>query len=141
MKQITVFGFFLLMLLSSVSFNAQDNKKALSQKVNPAKVEVYYFYYTRRCNTCKSVEATSKQAFEALYADKIKSGLYSFKALNLDEASSKAIARKLGIGGQTLLLVCGTHKVDITDKGFMNSNNLVKMKELIKKAVEQVLKG
>jgi hypothetical protein len=141
MKQITMFGFALFMLLGGVSCNAQGNKNESSQKAISSKVKVYYFHFTRRCNTCMSVEATAKQAFEALYADKVKTGECTFKAINLDDASSKAIAEKLGVGGQTLLVVYGNQKVDITDKGFMNAHDFVKMKEEIKKAVEQVTKG
>ncbi len=65
----------------------------------------------------------------------------AFRAVNLDEDSSKAVADKLGIGGQTLIVVCGDKKIDITDKGFMNAHNPEKMKEEIKKAVELALKG
>ena len=141
MKQITMFGFALFMLLGSVSCNAQGNKKESAQKAISLKVEVYYFHFTRRCNTCMSVEATAKQAVEALYAEKVKTGEYTFKTINLDDASSKAIAEKLGVGGQTLLVVCGNQKVDITDKGFMNAHEVDKMKTIIKKAIEQATKG
>lgn len=141
MKQISIFSFVLLLMLGSLSCNAQGSKKVNSQKSISSKVEVYYFHFTRRCNTCLSVEATAKQAVEALYANKIKTGEYLFKAVNLDDANSKTIAKKLGIGGQTLLVVCGKNKIDITDKGFMNAHDLEKMKTDIKKAVEQAIKG
>jgi len=78
---------------------------------------------------------------ETLYADKVKKGEYAFKGVNLDEDASKTVAEKLGVGGQTLLVVCGDKKIDITDKGFMNAHDLEKMKEEIRKAVELALKG
>lgn len=138
MKQFVMFGFALVMMLCNLSCNAQDNKKAEAKTSVSNKVEVYYFHFTRRCNTCISVEATTKQAFETLYADKIKKGEYSFKAINLDDASSKTIAEKLSVGGQTLLVVCGNNKVDITDKGFMNAHNLEKMKAIISKTISDL---
>lgn len=148
MKHITLFSFALIVMLGCLSCNAQGNKKADANtvatnkveaaKIEAAKVEVYYFHFTRRCNTCESVESNAKKAVEALYADKVKTGEYSFKGFNLDDASSKAIAEKLGIGGQTLLVVCGSKKIDITDKGFMYAHNFEKMKDLIKKAIEDV---
>lgn len=141
MKQLIMFGFALVMSLGSWSCDAQNNNKADAKTVVSNKVEVYYFHFTRRCNTCESVEANAKKAVEVLYADKVKAGEYSFKAINLDDASSKAIAEKLGVGGQTLLVVCGNNKVDITDKGFMNAHDLERMKADIKKAVEQATKG
>lgn len=140
MKQLMVLSFAFLMLFSVFTSDAQvkklDAKAAVSKKI-----EVYYFHFSRRCNTCKSVEANAQKAVETLYADKVKKGEYSFKSINLDEASSKAIAKKLGVGGQTLLVVCGKKQIDITDKGFMNAQDPEKMKEEIKLAVNQAIKG
>jgi hypothetical protein len=130
-----MFGFALAMLMVSFPTNAQNNKKQSTVNKTSAKVEVYYFHFTHRCNTCLSVEATAKQAVESLYADKIKAGIYTFKALNLDDAGNAAIAKKLGVGGQTLMVVYGNQKADITDKGFMNAHNLEKMKILISKTI------
>ena len=141
MKQIVMFSFALIMTLGSFSCSAQTNKKTDAKSTVATKVEIYYFHFTRRCNTCVSVEENAKLAVESLYADKVKTGEYSFKGLNLDDASSKALAEKLSVGGQALLIVCGNKKIDITDKGFMNAHDLEKMKEEIKKAVEQALKG
>ncbi|MDP4208236.1 MAG: nitrophenyl compound nitroreductase subunit ArsF family protein [Bacteroidota bacterium] len=141
MKNILMFSFALVMMLGSLSCNAQTNKKIVTKNTVSAKVEVYYFHFTQRCTTCHAVEDNAKLAVESLYADKVKKDEYTFKGLNLDDASSKEIAKKLGVGGQTLLVVCGGKKVDITDKGFMNAHNPDKMKEEIKKAVDQVTKG
>lgn len=141
MKLIVVLGFTLMMISGSLSCNAQDNKKPGSQTVVSNKVEVYYFHFTRRCHTCESVENNAKLAVETLYGNKLKSGEYTFKAINLDDESSKAIAEKLGIGGQTLLVVCGNNKVDITSEGFMYAQNPQKMKEEIKKAIEKAIKN
>jgi hypothetical protein len=140
MKQISLFSLAILLMLGNWSCHAQANKKTADSKVS-AKVEVYYFHFTRRCATCMAVEENARKAVEILYADKVKNGEYSFRGINLDEDSSKPVAEKLGIGGQTLLVVCGDKKIDITDKGFMNANDLGRMKEEIKKAIELALKG
>jgi hypothetical protein len=141
MKQIVLFNIALVLMLGCLSCNAQTSKKAEVKTSVSTKVEVYYFHFTRRCNTCQSVENNAKLAVETLYADKVKSGEYTFNGINLDDASSKDIAEKLEVGGQTLLVVCGNNKVDITDKGFMYAHDLEKMKEEIKKAVEKATKG
>jgi hypothetical protein len=141
MKQITIFGFGLFMLLGAMSCNAQENKKEKAQQAVSAKVEVYYFHFTRRCATCMAVEENAQKAMETLYPEQVKAGEYTFKGVNLDEGNNKADAEKLGVGGQTLLVVCGDKKIDITDKGFLNANDLEKMKEEIKKAVELALKN
>jgi hypothetical protein len=141
MKQILLFSFAVLLMLGNGSCNAQEGKKAEANSTVSAKVQVYYFHFTRRCATCLSVEENAKKAVETLYADKVKKGEYSFQGINLDDDSSKPLADKLGIGGQTLIVVCGNKKIDITDKGFMNAHDPEKMMEEIKKAVDLALKG
>jgi hypothetical protein len=110
---------------------------------NPAtkKIEVYYFHFTRRCMTCNNVEKVSKEAVEQQYADKVKAGELTFKSINLDEKDGEAIGAKLKVEGQTLLIVSGDKRVDLTDKGFLYANNSPeKLKAEIKKAIDGMLK-
>ena len=139
MKKILIYSVALAIMLGNLTCNAQSNKTPEAKNSVSNKVEVYYFHFTRRWNTCISVEENEKLAVETLYPEKVKTGEYTFKAMNLDDSGSKAIAEKLGIGGQTLIVVHDKNKIDITDKGFLNAHDLVKMKEEIKKAIEQVL--
>lgn len=134
-----MFSFALVMMLGIFSCHAQTNKKTEVKSSASAKVEVYYFHFTARCTTCHAVEDNSKIAFESLYPEKVKNGEYAFKGLNLDDAGSKAIAKKLGIGGQTLMVVCGDKKIDLTSQGFLYAHDINKIKEEIKKAVNNVL--
>ncbi len=119
---------------------AQTNKTNGSN-ASPVKVEVYYFHFTQRCATCHAVEDNAKMAVESLYPVQVKKREYFFKELNLDDTATKPLADKLGIGGQTLLIVCGNRKIDITSQAFLNAHDVEKMKEVIRKAVEQALKG
>ena len=129
----------LTLMLISMSCNGQTNKKESAQAINSSKVSVYYFHFTRRCETCKAVEDNAKKAVEELYPNEVKTGTYTFTSINLDEAEYKNLAEKLGVGGQTLLVVRGDKKIDITGEGFMNARNLDKMKEEIKTTVEKIL--
>ena len=105
------------------------------------KIEVYYFHFTRRCMTCNNVETVSKEAVEQQYAEKVKAGEISFKSVNLDEKEGEALGAKLKVEGQTLLIVSGDKRVDLTDKGFMYANNSPdKLKAEIKKAIDEMLK-
>lgn len=129
----------LLFIVGNITTSsAQSVKKTVKNSTVSNKVEVYYFHFTRRCNTCMSVESTAKKALETLYPDKVKKGVYTFTAMNLDEDKTKPIAEKLGVGGQTLLVVCGQKKTDLTDKAFMNAHDLEKMKTEINKAIENL---
>jgi hypothetical protein len=103
-------------------------------------VVVYYFHFTRRCTTCNNVEKVSKEAVEALYPAQVKSGTVSFQSVNLDEKAGEAIGKKLQVEGQSLMIISGDKRVDLTDKGFMYANESpAKLKTEIRKAVDGML--
>jgi hypothetical protein len=139
MKQFTLLATVLVIVLSSISCNGQPNKREVAQNVNSAKVSVYYFHFTRRCTTCMAVEENARKAVEALYPNEVKSGEYSFTSLNLDEANTKGIADKLGVGGQAMMVVRGDKKLDITSAVWMAAHDLDKMKGEIKSGIDKVL--
>jgi hypothetical protein len=120
---------------------ASSSKNSESTSLTPKKVEVYYFHFTRRCMTCNNVEKVSKEAVEKQYAEKVKAGEISFRSINLDEKDGEAVGAKLKVEGQTLLIVSGDKRVDLTDKGFMYANDSPeKLKAEIKKAIDDMLK-
>jgi hypothetical protein len=130
----------IVLVLPFVACNAQSTKETTTAGSSD-KVEAYYFHFNARCITCKTVEAEAKADIETLYPEQVKSGKISFKAINLDEPSSKTIAEKLGVNGQTLLLVSGSQKINITNEGFMYARtNPEKFKAVIKEKVDGLLK-
>lgn len=137
MKKIIILALFTIM--GSFSGYAQAGKKQVPNTAIKPKVEVYYFHYTVRCPTCHAVEDNCKSALTALYPEKVKIGEYAFKGVNLDEKASKSIAKKLGVGGQTLLVVCDDKQIDLTSKVFLYAQDPIRIKAEIKKAVERVL--
>jgi hypothetical protein len=107
----------------------------------PAKIEVFYFHFTRRCTTCQNVENVSKKAVETLYPTQVKNGQVSFQSINLDEKTGEAIGAKYKIEGQTLIVISGGKRADLTDKGFLYANDSPeKLKGEIKKAVDGFMK-
>ncbi|HEY3373148.1 MAG TPA: nitrophenyl compound nitroreductase subunit ArsF family protein [Prolixibacteraceae bacterium] len=123
-----------LFLMTSISLHAQTARKE-SQSSSSNKVEAYYFHNTVRCVTCKSVEAEAKADLESLYGNQV-----IFKALNLEENATKAIAEKLQVSGQTLLIVKGDQKINLTNEGFMYARtNPKKFKSIMKEKVDKLL--
>ncbi len=120
MKTIKIL-FVLAIIISVLSCNGQQEKKVTqaSPTASSDKIEAYYFHFTARCTTCKTIEAKAKEFLETDYPVRFKSGLITFQSVNLDEASSKPLAEKLGVTGQTLLLVRGDQKINITNEGFL----------------------
>jgi hypothetical protein len=116
------------------------DKKAQAVVSKQAKVEVYYFHFTRRCVTCQAVEAETQKAIAALYAKEMKAGKIKFTAINLDDKGSEALAAKCKADGQALLVIGGTKRIDLTEQGFMYAKNSPdKLKAALKKTIDPLL--
>jgi len=141
MKKLISLSVLLLLVVSffTVSSVAAD-KKTQTAVSKSAKVEVYYFHFTRRCVTCQAVEAESQKAIAALYPVQAKKGLITFKSVNLDEKSSDILAKKCNVSGQTLLVISGGKRVDLTEQGFMYAKSSPdKLKAELKRTIDPLL--
>ena len=99
------------------------------------KIEAYYFHNAARCETCKAVEAEAKADLNALYGNKV-----TFQSLNLEDKATKSLAKKLNISGQTLLVVKGSKKINLTNEGFLYAvTNPEKLKSIIKEKVDPLM--
>ena len=142
MKNKLVFSlsiFFLLGVFSIVPTNKSNaNKPVISEK---AKVEVYYFHYTRRCATCQAVESEAKNDLDALYPALVKAGTIVFKSINLDEEGSTAIAETCKAEVQSLLIISGKKRFDLTENAFMYARSKPEnIKKEIKKIIDPLVK-
>ena len=131
----------LLLFVPVIACTSQpSNKQAKASDNNSDKIEAYYFHFTARCTTCRTIEARAKENLETLYPNQFKQGLMTFQSLNLEEAPNKAIAEKLGVSGQTLLIVKGDKKINLTNEGFMYAVvKPEKFKEIINEKVDGLL--
>jgi uncharacterized protein YxeA len=99
----------------------------------PTGVEVYYFHGTHRCTTCNTVEKVAKEALKQYYGDQV-----TLQSINREEEQNSALVKKFQIAGQTLLVVKGDKKEDLTNIAFMNAERSpqrlkTKLKETIDK--------
>ena len=107
----------------------------LAGKAQTEKIQAYYFHNAIRCETCRTVEAESKADLQELYGNKV-----NFKALNLEDKSTQELAEKLSVSGQTLLIVKGNKKVNLTNEGFLYAvTNPEKFKAIIKEKVDPLI--
>lgn len=136
MKIVKIFSLFALLIGLSTSCTAQGEKSNNESSVKQAnEVTVYYFHNARRCTTCKAVEAESKKAVEALYGDKVP-----FEAYNLESDAGEQKAKEVGASGQSLLIVSGDKKINITNQGFLNARkNPEKLKQVIKEKTDPLI--
>ena len=130
-----------LLVVSFLSVNTlAADKKTQTTVSKAAKVEVYYFHFTRRCVTCQAVETETKTAISALYPAQAKKGSITFKSVNLDEKRSEALAKKCKAEGQALLVISGSKRIDLTEQGFMYAKSSPnKLKAELKKTIDPLL--
>ncbi|MCU0462319.1 MAG: nitrophenyl compound nitroreductase subunit ArsF family protein [Bacteroidales bacterium] len=130
--------FSLLLIVPFIACTAQpSNKEVKTSSNNSDKIEAYYFHFTARCTTCRTIEAKAKESLETLYPNQMKQGLITFQSLNIEEVSNKQLATKLGVSGQALLLVRGDQKINLTNEGFLYAvAKPEKFKEVINEKVE-----
>jgi hypothetical protein len=132
---------FVLITLLGISCIAQTIQKPAPVISKNSDVEVYYFHMTARCVTCRTVEAEARKNVEMLYADQVKTGKISFTALNLEEATGKSMGEKLGVNSQTLLIVKGNQKINITNEGFLYAvTQPQKFTEVMKSKIDPLIK-
>ena len=110
--------------------NAQTGNK---EKSINGTIEAYYFHFTTRCVTCRTVEERAKENIGDLYPEQVKAGTITFQAANLNDETGEILAKKLGVSGQTLLLVKGSKQVNLTNEAFLYAvTNPDKYKKIIK---------
>jgi hypothetical protein len=130
----------LAILLPFFVCNGQ-NKTTTKPTAKTEKIEVYYFHFTTRCVTCRTLEAEAKKDAETLYPKLAKAGKITFQSINLDDKSSDALARKLKVSGQTLLIVKGNKQINLTNEGFLYCrSDAAKFKAIIKEKMDSLLK-
>ncbi|HKK82561.1 MAG TPA: nitrophenyl compound nitroreductase subunit ArsF family protein [Prolixibacteraceae bacterium] len=111
-----------------------ENVTEVGQDNEMQDIKAYYFHFTRRCATCKAVEQVTIDALKKFYGKSIV-----LESVNLDDDANNELAEKIGIDGQTLLLVKGDEKIDITSEGFLYARTKPeKLEEIIKEEVNSL---
>ncbi|MGE4568827.1 MAG: nitrophenyl compound nitroreductase subunit ArsF family protein [Bacteroidales bacterium] len=112
---LVIVAFFLFANRSAKSSEALDVAESPSALLSDSlAIKAYYFHFSRRCVTCQAVEKVAANALTELSGGKIV-----LQSINLEEISDKALAQKLGVEGQSLLIVKGNQRVDLTSAGFL----------------------
>lgn len=120
---------------SATTDNTTSEKETLAENQELGKVKAYYFHATRRCATCQAVETVSKEAIKEYYGDKV-----TFESINRDEEKENPLMTKYKVNGQTLLIINGEKKVDLTNDAFLNARtNPDKFKRKLKSTIDSMM--
>jgi len=118
----------------------QKSEDQKSETVISKDLQVYYFHNTKRCATCNAIEDETRVALEMFYEDNMKDGSMNFTSLNLEEEDGKKMAQALQVSGQTLLIIKGETRVNLTNDGFMNARtNPTRFHEILKAQIDPLL--
>ncbi|MFZ0281748.1 MAG: nitrophenyl compound nitroreductase subunit ArsF family protein [Bacteroidales bacterium] len=139
-KFLTVLLFISFLVVSCKQQSQTAQKLQATAEVSGNDIEVYYFHMTVRCATCRTIESEARKNVEMLYPEEFNSGKINFTALNIEEEAGKALGDQFGIKGQTLLIVKGDQKINITNEGFLYAEGKPdKFASVIKESVDSLL--
>ena len=135
MKNLNALFLGLILLVTFSVFANSNVRNQSNQDEKKAKVNVYYFHTNSRCVTCRTVESEAKKNVEELFGEKVQ-----FSAVNLDEKTGEVKGKELGVKGQSLLVVKGDKKIELTTQGFMYARtNPDKFKQIMKEKIQPLL--
>ncbi len=69
------------------------------------KVIVYYFHGTRRCYTCRTIEAYTEEAVRSAFADELASGKLEWRAVNVDQPENRHFIQDYQLATRSVVLV------------------------------------
>ena len=64
----------------------------------------YYFHSTRRCPTCRKIEAQAQEAVQTGFAEELKQGRLAWRPVNLEEPGNEHFAAEYKVTGSSLVI-------------------------------------
>jgi hypothetical protein len=64
----------------------------------------YYFHGTRRCVTCRAIEAQAEAAVRSKFAEELQQGKLRWAAINVEDIGNDRYATDYGVTGSTLVI-------------------------------------
>jgi hypothetical protein len=143
MKKLFYFASVVVMMGFFTNCSAQPNPRHTAQSSGADRIEVIDFHNERRCETCLEIEKLTKTILNEDYADAMKSGLISFKLINVDDKANADLVHKYTAYGTTLIVSSvkgGAEEfTDLTNFAFLNFNKEEKFKATLKKEIDAAL--
>jgi hypothetical protein len=120
-----------------MSCSSQNNANQKDKDtISDLELSVYYFHFERRCVTCKAVESVTEEALSDMYGATVP-----FISVNLDAEEGKEIAGKIGVSSQSLLIVKGDERFDLTAEAFMSATTKPEeLKKILKDKIDPLIR-
>jgi hypothetical protein len=66
---------------------------------------VYYFHGTKRCHTCRTIEALTREAVESAYSSELAAGAVELRTVNVDEPENEHFVSDYELSMRSVVLV------------------------------------
>jgi hypothetical protein len=123
------------------SFSQPNNSASAESK--DAKILVYFFHGTHRCQGCINAEKGTVNALNVLYKAQLENGTIKFESINVEEPQNKALAEKYEAAWNKLLFVKNDKSgqiVELTEQAFAyGTENSAEMNKIVKTTVDNML--
>jgi len=130
-----------LLIMGCSGFSQQNSSGSTSGE---AKVLVYFFHGTHRCQGCINAEKGTVNALNTLYKNQLDEGTIRFESVNVEESQNKALAEKYEAAWNKLLFVKNdgsAEQVELTEQAFAYGvGHPDEMNKLVKSTVDKLLK-
>jgi len=83
---------------------AVDSTEVADSTASNYTVIAYYFHGTRRCVSCKKIEAYSREAIETGFEDELESGKLEFYSINIDEKENNHYVKDYDLYTKSLVI-------------------------------------
>lgn len=98
-----------------------DSAVVETPESRPDKFIAYYFHGTRRCATCKKLEAYSTEAVLTGFPDQLKSGLLEWRVVNIDEEENEHFVEDYQLYTKAVII---SHLVDNKEVEWKNLDKI-----------------
>jgi hypothetical protein len=82
-----------------------ENQSAGSEAAGSDKVIVYYFHATKRCWTCRTIEAFTEETIRARFPQQLASGAMEWRTVNVDDPENQHFIEDFEMTTRTVVLV------------------------------------
>ena len=84
---------------------ADSTRVAPDTTASPHRVIAYYFHTTKRCVSCRKIEAYSQEAIETGFPEDLKSGRLVWRVVNIEEKGNEHFVKDYQLYTKSLILV------------------------------------
>lgn len=82
-----------------------DTTEAIADTTGPHRVLAYYFHTTKRCATCRKIEAYTTEAIATGFPEDLREGRLVFQVVNVDEEGNQHFVKDYKLYTKSVIIV------------------------------------